>query len=140
MEKAQLPTPEHLSYRKHQRELWTQILLPVLIAALIVLAVIGLIIYVTFFKEGDVARWSAISTIWIVLPVIVVCVIFLVLIVAICYGMARLLKLIPPYTGLAQRYVWRGQGYVQRGADMLARPVLGLESLAATIRNLFVSK
>lgn len=117
-----------------------QVLTPVIISGLILFAMIVLIVYVTFWKEGDVARWSAISTIWIIVPVIILSLIFLVLLVALIYGMASLLKLIPPYTGYAQRIVWRAQGQIQRGADMVARPVLGLEGILATIRTFFGMK
>lgn len=141
MEKAQLPSPaEHPSFQKHRRELWTQILVPVIIAALALVAVIVLIALATFRSGGDVARWAAISTIWIVIPILILSLIFLVLLAALIYGMASLLKLIPPYTGYAQRIVWRAQGYIQRGADIVARPVLGLEGALATIRSFFGMK
>lgn len=141
MEKAQLPSPaEHPSYQKHRRELWRQILLPVITAALAFIAVVVLVTVTTFWREGDVARWAAISTIWIVIPVIIVTIIFLALLGAMIVGMAQLLKWIPPYSGLAQRYVWRAQGYIQRGADIVARPVLGLEGILATIRSFFGMK
>ena len=141
MEKAQLPSlAEHPSYQQHRRELWRQILLPVILAGVILIAVVVLIAIVTFRQGGDVERWAAISAIWIIIPILVVGLIILVLFAAMIYGMAQLLKWIPPYTGYAQRIVWRAQGYIQRGADMVARPVLGLEGILATIRGFFGRK
>jgi heme/copper-type cytochrome/quinol oxidase subunit 2 len=137
MEKAQLPAPEHASFQQHRREIWRQILLPVIFAGLILLAVVALTTYATFRQEGDVARWAAISTIWIVIPVIVVSLIFFILFAAMIYGMARLLKLIPPYSGEAQRYVWKAQGYVQRGADAVTRPILGLDGMISSFKKMF---
>jgi len=140
MEKAQLPTPEHASFQQHRREMWRQILLPVIFAGLAILAVVVLIVIATFRQGGDVARWSAISTIWIVIPVIVVSLIFLIIFLALIYGMARLLKLIPPYSGEAQRFVWRAQGYVQRGADAVTRPILGLDGIISSFKKMFGMK
>lgn len=115
-------------------------MLPVIVAALVITAVVFLTTIATFRQEGDVARWAAISTIWIIVPILVVSLIFLVLLAALIYGMASLLKLIPPYTGYVQRIVWRAQGYIQRSADMVARPILGFEGIMATIRSFFGSK
>ncbi|MBV6396643.1 MAG: hypothetical protein HFACDABA_02243 [Anaerolineales bacterium] len=141
MEKAKLPSPaEHPSFQKHRREVRAQILVPVGSAALIVVAVVILTVIATFRQGGDVARWSAISTIWIIVPILILSLIFLAALIAMIYGMAQLLNLIPPYTGQAQRIFWRAQGYIQRGADLAARPILGLEGLFATVRSFFGRK
>jgi hypothetical protein len=54
--------------------------------------------------------------------------------------MARLLQVIPPYTGHIQRVVWRVEGYVKRGADMVVKPIFGVEGVFAAIRRFFGSK
>jgi len=141
MEKAQLPSPaEHPSYRKHRREVQTKIIAPMLIAVLLMIAVCALIGVATFRDNGDVERWAAISTIWIVIPWMFVGLIALVLLAAMVYGMARLLQVIPPYTGYAQKMIWRVQGYIKRGADMIVQPVLSLDGITATLKRLFGAK
>jgi hypothetical protein len=140
MEKARLPSPaEHPSFQKHRRQLWTQILTPLLIAVALIIAVAVLTGIVTFRDNGDVGRWAAISTIWIVMPFMVAGIIFLAIFIGLIYGMARLLQLIPPYTGYAQRIVWRAEGYVKRAADAAVKPILGLGGILATIRRIFGS-
>jgi hypothetical protein len=141
MEKAQLPSPaEHPSYQRHRRELWRKILAPLLVAAALLLALSGWIGYAAFAQEGDVGRWAAISTIWIVIPVMCGGVLVLALFLGMAYGMARLLQVIPPYTGHIQRVVWRVEGYVKRGADMVVKPIFGVEGVFAAIRRFFGSK
>ncbi|MEW5938477.1 MAG: hypothetical protein AB1750_02340 [Chloroflexota bacterium] len=138
MEKARLPSPaEHPSFQRHRRELWTKILAPLLIAAGLILALSAWIGVAAFRGQADVGRWAAISAIWIVIPVICAGVIVLAIFLGLVYGMARLLQVIPPYTGYAQRVVWRVQGYVKRGADLAVRPILGLEGILAAFRRLF---
>ena len=44
-------------------------LIPMLIAIVIVVAVIVLTTVATFRDDGDVERWAAISTIWIIIPI-----------------------------------------------------------------------
>jgi hypothetical protein len=137
MEKARLPSPaEHPSFQKHRRQLWTQILTPLLIAAAILLAVAALTGVATFRDNGEVERWAAISTIWIVIPVMGAGLLALLIFLGLIYGMARLLTLIPPYTGYAQKIAWRIEGYVKRGTELAVKPVLALEEIIASLKRL----
>lgn len=138
--KAKLSQPVHESYRKHRRELAWQIILPVVLAALLIVALIVLINVATFNQGGDVARWAAISTIWIVIPILLVGLVLLALLVALVYGMKRLLDITPTYTGMAQDYVHLAAGYVRRFADMAVKPVLLLDGIGAGIRAFFGRK
>jgi len=136
MEKVQLPsTADHPSYQRHRRELWRKILAPLLVATALLLALFAWIGVATFRDNGEVGRWAAISTIWIVIPVMCGGVIVLALFGGMVYGMARLLQVIPPYTGYAQRIVWRAQAYIKRAADMAVQPIFGAEGLFASIRK-----
>ena len=138
--KAQLPQPIHESYKKHRRELAWQIILPVVLSVLVIVALIVLINVATFNQGGDVGRWAAISTIWIVIPVMLAVLILLALIGALVYGMKRLLDIAPTYTGMAQDYVHIAAGYIRRGADMAVKPVLFLDGISASVRALFGRK
>jgi hypothetical protein len=136
MEKANLPSPtEHPSYQKHRRELWTKILIPMLFVVAVIVAVAVLTAMTTFRDNGDVARWAAISTIWIVIPIMAAGLLLLIVFIGIIYGMARLLALVPAYTGYAQKIVWRIEGYVKRGTEQAVQPILGVGSVLATIKR-----
>jgi hypothetical protein len=134
--KAKLTQPVHESYRKHRRELAWQIILPVALSAAGFVALIVLINIATFNEGGDVARWAAISTIWIIIPVMVAGLILLALIGALVYLMKRLLDIAPTYTGMAQDYVHIAAGYIRRFADMAVKPVLFIDGLGASVRRL----
>ena len=137
MEKARLSSPpEHPSYLKHRRELWTKILIPMLLAVAVIVAVATLTGIATFRDNGEVERWAAISTIWIVIPIMGAGLLLLLVFIAILYGMARLLALIPTYTGQAQKIVWRIEGAIKRGADMAVKPILALGGIIATLKHL----
>ncbi len=130
-----LRTEDHPSYQLHRKQLWTQILLPLLIAVLIFIAVIVLTSVATFRGNGDVSRWAAISEIWLVLPVIVVGLILLLVLVGLIYLVSYVTPIIPPYTYQAQRFVYRVQSIVNRFAEFARRPVLILQELSTLIRN-----
>lgn len=132
--------PVHESYKRHRRELIWQIILPVALAALIMVALIVLINVATFNQNGDVARWAAISTIWLVIPIMIVLVIVLGLLGGLVYLMKKLLDITPTYTGLAQHYAYKAAGYIKRAADVAVKPVLGLEGIKAGINALLGRK
>ena len=138
--KAHIPQPVHESYKRHRRELVWQIILPVVLTSLVIVALIVLVNIATFNQGADVARWAAISTIWIVIPVMLAGLVLLAVFSALVYGMKRLLEITPTYTGLAQDYVHRAAGYIRRGADLAVRPVLFLDGIGASIRRLFGRK
>jgi predicted PurR-regulated permease PerM len=138
--KAVLPHPVHESYKRHRRQLISQILLPMVLAALLFVALIVLVNVATFRGNGDVARWAAISTIWIVIPIMIASLIFLAVLVGIVYLLKRLLNITPTYTGLAQDFVHKLAIRIRLAADQLVKPVIFLDSVGASINRLIGRK
>ena len=135
--KAQLPHPQHYSYLKHRKQVVRQIILPVVIAAVLMIALIVLISLVTFNSNGDVGRWAAISTIWIIIPAILAGLILLAMLVGLIYLMARALSVLPTYTGIAQDYVHKAKAYIIHVADMAAKPIIAVDGFIEKIRAFF---
>jgi hypothetical protein len=135
--KAKLPQPVHESYLKHRKQLVWQIILPIVLTSLLIVALIVLINIATFRDGGDVARWAAISTIWIVAPLMILMLIFIALLGGLVYLMKRLLNITPTYTGLAQDYVYLAVGYIKRATDALVQPVLQLNGILASLIAFF---
>ena len=135
--KAELPKPVHESYLKHRKQVVWQVILPVVLTSLLCVALIVLINVATFNQGGDVARWAAVSTIWIVIPVIFGLVIVFALLAGLVYLMKKLLNVTPTYTGMAQDYVHIGAGYVRRAADAIVKPVLQFNGILASINAFF---
>jgi hypothetical protein len=138
--KANLPRPIHDSYLKHRKQVVWQVILPVVLTALLIVALIVLVNVATFNQGGDVARWAAISTIWIVIPIMIGMLLFLALLVGLVYLMKKLLDVTPTYTGMAQDYVHIAEGYVKRAADATVKPVFFLEGIRAGVRAFFGRK
>lgn len=137
---AKLPQPVHESYLKHRRDRAWKIVLPVVLSAVLCIAMIVLINIAAFRNGGDVARWAAVSTIWIVVPIIIGLLIFFVLLAGLAYLMYRLLGITPTYTGLAQDYVHKAAIYIKRGADAAVKPIIGLKGILAGINAFFGRK
>jgi uncharacterized membrane protein len=133
--KAQIPQSQHYSYIKHRRQVVRQIVLPVVLSALLMIGLIVLICLSTFNQSGDVGRWAAISTIWIVIPVMLAGLLVLVVLIGIIYLLARALGALPYYTGIAQDYVYIARGYIIRGADMVVKPIISLNAWLENLKD-----
>ena len=115
-----------------------QIVLPVALSLLAIIALVVLIVNVTFYQgTGDVARWAAVSTIWIVIPIMIGLLIVFALVAGLVYLLAKLLHITPTYTGLAQDYVHLAASYIRRGTEALIKPVLELNGILASITKFF---
>ena len=137
MMKAQLPHPEHYSYQLHRKQRNTQIILPIILSVVVLVGLIVWISIATFKQGGDVGRWAAISTIWIIIPILVAGLITLLVLIGLIYLMARALQGLPYYTGIAQDYVYKARGYIIRGADMAVKPILALDGWLESIKAFF---
>lgn len=145
--KAELPAPleklrsgaapEHPSYQLHRKQRNLQVILPVVLSALILVGMVVLISFATFRGNGDVGRWAAVSTIWIVIPVLIAGLVTFAILAGLIYLMSQALSALPRYTGMAQSYVKIAQGYIIRGADMVVKPVIALEGFIKRAKAFF---
>ena len=131
-----LPHPEdHLSYQLHRKQVWQQILFPIILAILIFIAVIVLTSIATFRDNGEVGRWAAMSEIWLVIPLIIIGLIFLVLLIGIIYLLMRLTNLIPPYSYQAQVIFHRIESGAKTIEKIAHRPVILFQDLGEVIKT-----
>jgi energy-coupling factor transporter transmembrane protein EcfT len=138
--KATLPEPVHESYQRHRKQRTSQILLPVILAAVLFVGLIVLVNIATFGYSGDVGRWAAISTMWISIPVCLMGFVFLILLVGMVYLMGRLLGVAPTYTGKAQNFVHKLAIRIRLVADKIVKPVFAVNGFGATIKALLGRK
>src|SRR5215831_2475972 len=124
--------PVHASYLRHRKEMTWQIVMPIVLTFIVMIALIVLISLATFRSNGDVERWAAVSTIWIVVPIMIGLLIFLALLIGLVYLLAKLLHITPTYTGIAQHYVFLAADYVKRALDIVTKQVLDLNGVIAS--------
>ena len=124
--------PKHASFRRHRRQVASQIVLPMVVTGLIFIGTIILIWWGTFRANGDVSRWAAISTIWLTLPILFAALVLLVVLVGLVYLVGLVAGYIPRYTYPVQNFVLEVAA-VSRRIDqfghnpwMLARELGGL--------------
>ena len=138
--KAIIHPPVHESYKRHRRQLASQIILPMLLTTLLFVGMIVLISLATFRDGGDVGRWAAISTIWIVVPIMIAALILIVLLTGLVYLLKRLIQITPTYTGQLQDFIHKIAVHIKRAADTTVKPVYFLDGIGASIKRLLGRK
>lgn len=111
-------------------------MLPILLTVLIFIAVIVLTSVATFRDNGDVGRWAAMSTIWLLLPVLVAGFVFLFILIALIYLLLRLTNLIPPYSYQVQVIFHRVEGGAKQINKMAHKPMLLVQTLGHELETL----
>jgi len=138
--KAVLPQPVHESYKRHRKQRTTQIILPVALAVVLCIGFVVLISVATFGGNGDVARWAAISSMWLASHVFVLQFVFLALLIGMVYLFTRLLGIAPVYTGKAQDFVQKLAIRIRLIADKIVKPVIFVDSVGASLNRLLGRK
>jgi hypothetical protein len=113
--------------------MWLQIILPVIVAVGLCVAAAAVIGLTTMRGEGDVARWSAISTIWLSLPLVLGGGLLLMVLLLAIYAAARMINLVPPYSWKLQRIAFRVESGSRRGAEMVRKPLLALRAIGSMV-------
>jgi len=132
-EPKELPERNPVTYERHRKEVMWQILVPVLIGTVIVLA---LSILATTRTDAQVSKGADVSVIWMITPMLIVALIFLVLLGAIVYGVMSLLGILPGYARLIQDYFDALRVQVGIVSDKAVEPILRIESIKASLRAL----
>ena len=128
------PQPRHVSYKRHRKQVATQIILPVVLFLVLMIGLVYVLGAAGVGDGADVSRLAAISTIWIVLPGMLAGLLLLGISVGLIYLLTLVLHFIPPYSRKAQDYAYRARGYARRAADLVVSPVIAIEAYLATLR------
>ncbi len=113
---------------------WLTIGLPMIIGILIVAAVITAVLNTGF---GSIGTWADVSLIFVLLPICVLGFLPLILIIALCYGLGRLVGWLPEPLRKVDAFLIRASHEARRGSNLLAQPMFVLHGVAATIRAFF---
>jgi len=101
-------TPELTRTRsslRHRRQVFWQILLPVILAGAGVIALVVLAAIASTRGSTVSVTWANIATVWLIIPLIFTGLFFAIFIAGMIFLFARLLRNIPTYTRLAQLYL-----------------------------------
>jgi uncharacterized membrane protein len=130
------PTKERnpLTQQVHKREAFWQITIPLIIGAVLFLA---LATAVSGGAMGKVGTWANIGVIWLILMMFLPGLILLILLAALAFGVSWLIIRLPEYALQVQNFfemiVWQ----VTQFSNKTVEPVLRIESTRAKFKAIF---
>jgi len=114
--------PRPLLDPKHRKQTFWQIWVPLCLS---ILAVLFLAVLASVAAGTTaVTEFSNLSTIYLVLPVLIVGFVVLVLMGLVIYGLARLLDILPVYTRMVQGFFRQMAAFIRIWSDKIVKPVM----------------
>jgi uncharacterized membrane protein YjgN (DUF898 family) len=120
--------------RTHKSQLAWQILVPLLLVAALVIAAAVLVVNSTGSASST---WADISTIWLIAPMLVFALVFVILLGFLIYGIARLLQVTPRFTGKVQNLFFQISGRTRGISNAATRPVVWVHQAGAILKSIF---
>lgn len=118
----------------HRRETWGQIYFPLIVGILLVLAVCGLAIVAGVSGDSASTRlWADVSLVIVILQVMIVTLPLLIVFGGLAYGVAYLVKLLPPYAKVAQDYTALAARKTEWAMQYVVNPILQIRSVVAAV-------
>ncbi len=130
---SKLPERNPVTHAVHKREVFWQIIFPIVIGALIILT---LAIGSWFVSYNSASQAANISVMWLFIPLLFLALIFTFLLAGLAYGLIRLIGILPPYAALVQNFFIMLNLKVRHASDLAAEPVLKAASAWAMLSAL----
>jgi len=116
--------PNPVTHVTHQREVFWQITLPLVLGVLVILALAGLTIAAGIGLSPATSTWASISLIWLILPGLIIVLVLIVFLSSVIYGIIRLEQVLPVYARQVQDFFYLVQRKIRQGADRVVQPVI----------------
>lgn len=123
----------------YRRQSFWQILFPLLLGSLAILA-IGVWAILTVAQGGEVSRGADTSLIFLLIPTMFMALIPLFLFAGVIYGLIWLKQNLPSAMYRVHQVIEKVHEGVLNGADKAAEPILRISSIAASIKALKPNK
>ncbi len=121
-----------LTRQKHQREVFRQITIPLLICGLVLVAFAVLVV---LGETTDISQWADISLIWMIMPTMFFVFISLVFLGASVFLVVKLIIELPFLSFRIQQKLRQVQRVVSNASDRMVEPFLRYESFKAASRR-----
>jgi len=133
-EQQAIRNPE--AYRRHKKDVFWQITLPLVIACLLVIS-LAVWTGLAASSGADLSRAANTSLMLLILPVFFVSLVVLVILIALLVGVLWLLKKIPYYAMKIQTVLLSVRETISKAADGAAKPFIWTQSLLEAVKKIF---
>jgi len=128
------PQTDTPSIRRHKRQFAWQILVPVIVAAVLVILAA---VFTLTRGAAENRVWADISTIWLFAPLLILTIVLMVMVGGLIYGVAMLLKVTPKYTGKVQSFLASVARGARKVADGSTKPFIWIDQAGAVLKSIF---
>ena len=129
------PEPNPKTQAAHKREAFWQITFPLIVGLILVLA-LAVLTVLSATGIGPIGQAGDAALIFLIIPLMLVTVLFVIVFGAIAFGIAKLNSSLPVYTRRAQDVFEMIRLQVQAGSDKVVEPVLKIRSFFAKLEAL----
>lgn len=120
--------------RAHNHQLAWQILVPLLVLMAFIIAAAVLVAS----NAGAVSsRWADVSIIWLIAPMLVFALIFIIVLGFLIYGITRLIQVTPRFTGKTQDFFSLLSSRTRKIANGSTQPFFWFQQAGAVLRSIF---
>jgi hypothetical protein len=133
--RMEAPRPiESPTVRAHKRQLAWQILVPFFVMGVFIIAAAVLVVT----NSSSASRiWADVSTIWLIAPMLVLALLFVIVLGFLIYWIARLMQVTPRYTGKAQEFFTSLSSRSRMVANGATKPVVWFQQAGAILKSIF---
>jgi|WetSurMetagenome_2_1015567.scaffolds.fasta_scaffold48496_2 hypothetical protein len=122
------------SMKDHRRQFAWQILVPVIVAAIIVIAAA---VFIATRGTSVTTSWADVSIIWLVLPFLFFAFVLIGILGFLIYGIARLLGIIPVYSRKTQEVLVSISMGARKVTDGSIKPIVWINQAGAVLKRVF---
>jgi len=121
----------------HRRQVTRQIWLPLILALVVALFLVVIIFVGTVRGSDEISRWANISTIYLLIPNIIISLLMIVLFIYSIRGMIFLMTRMPGWLTTVQGFFSMVSTTIRQGCDRLAAPVISINSASQGVSGGF---
>jgi uncharacterized protein (UPF0333 family) len=122
----------------HKGQVWKQVLIPFIVVCIINITVFIYLILETTSQTQIVEQWAQISTMFILLPIFLLGVIFLAVIILFIFLAGKLNKKLPSPLGQFRRKTIQALSAAQTVSEKPARLLIKIKSIYSGIKHFFI--
>jgi hypothetical protein len=120
--------------RAHKYQLAWQILVPLLVLMVFIIAAAVLVAS----NAGTVSStWADVSIIWLIAPMLIFALIFIIVLGFMIYGITRLIQVTPRFTGKTQDFFSLLSSRTRKIANGSTQPFFWFQQAGAVLRSIF---
>jgi hypothetical protein len=132
-----MSSPDSPTILAHKRQIWWQILLPMIFVSLLGLAAGGLTIAAGLSDASRTRVWADVSLIWMLSPALFFALAGVAVLAGMIYAVARLTRATPRFTSRAQQVAGRAAAATRKAADGITKPFVWFQQAGAVLKSIF---